>query len=154
MMNFKKGGAYLKSVFITLFICMLIMLLMTFWSAVANIQAFKSSARTVLDAYVTEQSMGIFDEIKNSEDRVVSFSADDYKERLINFCGFAEDSGTLKKLTPNLIYSVSSPTLTVENSKLNIKMECIVTVPLYFCGVEITTAVAPVCINSSLQGIY
>lgn len=154
MINLKKGGSYISGALITLFICALIMLLMVFWSAVANVQAFKNSARNVLDTYVTEQSVNIFDSIRESENGIVSFSADDYTIRLIAFCGLTEDSGTLKKFNPDLIYSVSRPTLTVESQKLNMKMACSVTVPLYFCGIKISDAVAPICINSSFADIF
>lgn len=154
MIKFKEGAAYLKSAFITLFICILIMLIMTFWSAVANIQSFKSSARTVLDAYVSEKSIKIFDEIKDSKDNIISFSADDYNQRLVSFCGFTDSGGHFEKLNPDLIYSVSIPSLTVDNSELNMKMECTVTVPLYFCGVQISNAVAPISINSSFEDIF
>ena len=73
MINLKKGGSYISGALITLFICALIMLLMIFWSAVANVQAFKNSARNVLDTYVTEQSVNIFDSIRESENGIVSF---------------------------------------------------------------------------------
>ena len=152
--DFKKGSGYITSAFITLFVCLLILLLMTFWSAVANVQSFKGSARNVLDTYVGETSVGIFDGLKNSDDRVFSFNSSAYNEKLIEFCGLTEDGGTLKKYNPDLLYTVSVPTLSVDTAELNIKMECTVTVPLYFCGIKISDAVADVSINSFYEDIF
>lgn len=134
-----------------LFVSMILSLLLTFSAAVNAINTNKRNARTVLDSYVTTDSIAIFDALKNSSNNTQTVKSNAFIESLSEYCRLEKKNGTLYYYddSGNEIYKMSEPTLSfIVDDELKVRAVYEITVPLRFGGAVITQATVPIVIEA------
>ena len=136
---------------------MMLAIFITFVSAVNIVRQTKRNARVVLDNYVMQNSIEIYDEIKNGTTDLEELDSDRYTDALASFCTFEKSGIFMYSLDSegNSQYRITKPILsyTTEN-KLMLKVEFNVIIPMDFAGIYITNAVVPVSITSELKSKF
>lgn len=150
-MDDKKGNGYILSCVLMIFICSLVSVLLTYSAVVHTIGTSRKDTRTVLDNYVTADSVAIFDALKNSSDNISTVNADIFNENLSAYCGLEKngnflycysDGGTEK-------YRISEPQLNfVTDEQLKLRVTYEITVPLRLFDTVITEITVPITIDS------
>ena len=138
MLN-KKGEGYIAICILIVILCMLLAIFISFVSAVNIVKQTKRNARVVLDNYVMQNSIEIYDEIKNGSTDLEDLDSFSYADALAEFC-------TFEKTGVYMYY-------TTEN-KLMLKADFKVIIPMDFAGIHIKNAIVPVTITSELKSKY
>lgn len=156
MLN-KKGDGYIPICILIVILCMMLAIFITFVSAVNIVRQTKRNARVVLDNYVMQNSIEIYDEIKNGTTDLEELDNDRYADSLASFCTFEKSGGYMYSLDSegNTQYRITKPNLfyTTEN-KLMLQVNFNVIIPMDFAGIHINDAVVPVSITSEFKSKY
>ena len=156
MLN-KKGDGYIPICILIVILCMMLAIFITFVSAVNVVRQIKRNARVVLDNYVMQNSIEIYDEIKNGTTDLEELDNDRYADALASFCTFEKSGIYMYSLDSegNTQYRLTKPILsyTTEN-KLMLKVDFSIIIPMDFAGIHIKNAVVPVTITSELKSKY
>lgn len=150
----RRGEGYIKVCVIIIILCMLLSVFISFVSAVSIIRQVERNARVVLDSYVTQSSIEIYNSIKNGSD---------YTE-LLNNAGYISEFSSFNSLDfyRNMLYSydedgneqyrLTLPTLSfIRDKQLKIAVNYDITIPLYFAGIRVTEATVPITVVSRLN---
>lgn len=152
-MRNKRGDGYIPACVMVIILCMLISVFVTFVSGVNIVKQTKRNARVVLDSYVMEQSIVIYNSIKNGNDITPSLDADEYVESLCKFCTFVKGTNKLYNYNSDgdVQYYLTVPTVGyVEDNELKVYTSFTIYIPIYFAGIKVDTAVVPVTVTSIL----
>lgn len=156
MLN-KKGDGYIPICVLIVILCMMLAIFITFVSAVNIVRQTKRNSRVVLDNYVMQNSIEIYDEIKNGSTDLEELDSDRYADALASFCTFEKSGGYMYSLDSegNTQYRITKPNLsyTTEN-KLMLQVNFNVIIPMDFAGIHINDAVVPVSITSEFKSKY
>ncbi len=151
-MNNKRGAGYIPACVMIIILTMLLSVFLTFVSAVNIVRQTKRNSRVVLDSYVMEESIAIYNSIKNGNDEAVALDSGSYIKSLCEFCTFAEKSNKLYSYSSDgdMQYYLSKPTIGYTKDKeLKIYASYTVYIPIYFAGIRVDTAVIPVTVKSN-----
>lgn len=156
MLN-KKGEGYIAICILIVILCMLLAIFISFVSAVNIVKQTKRNARVVLDNYVMQNSIEIYDEIKNGSTDIEDLDSFSYADALAEFCTFEKTRVYMYSLDSegNIQYRLTMPILsyTTEN-KLMLKVSFKIIIPMDFAGIHIKNAIVPVTITSELKSKY
>lgn len=150
-MRNKKGEGYVPTCVMIVVICMLLSVFVTFAVAVNTVKTVERNSRVVLDSFVMQNSIEIYDSIKQGNNETNEIEADEYREALSDFCTL-EKTGDLfynYDSDRDLNYCISKPYVgfTTEN-KLQIYASYTVYIPIRFAGIRVSTAVIPITVES------
>lgn len=81
-MKNKKGEGYVSTCVMIVVICMLLSVFVTFAVAVNTVKTVERNSRVVLDSFVMQNSIEIYDSIKQGNNETNEIDADEYREAL------------------------------------------------------------------------
>ena len=153
-MRNKRGEGYIGPCIMVVAICMIIAVLVSLVAAVNVIHITKRNSKIVLDSFVIENSITIYDSLKNGYDYTEYFDAEVYIENLCDFCTFAKGEEFLYAYTEegNLKYKISRPVLSFSSdSQLKLIANYTVYYPIDFNGIVIDIAEIPITVESKFK---
>lgn len=147
----RRGEGYVRVCVVTLILAMLAAVLLQYATCVGAVREVRENARTVLDNYVTGQSVEIYDAVKQGRDDCTYIDNDVYCTALAGFCTLEENGYFLYHYDSdgNADFWMSRPALQFEEEN-RLKLRCTFTVyvPLYFAGRRVGTGTVPIGISS------
>lgn len=150
-MKKKRGEGYISVCVLLIIVCMILSVFITFASAVNIVRQTERNSRVVLDNYVITNAIEIYDNIKRGYDDDVYPSPNSYVTALADFCTFERSGNYLYHIDDegNEDFKISVPQMGCsEKRKLKMYINYTVYIPIYFCGVKVTTAAVPVTVES------
>ncbi len=153
-MRNKRGEGYIMTCVLIIIICMLLSVFVTFFTAVNIVKTVERNSRVVLDSFVMENSIEIYDSIKNGNDETSTLDNSKYVEALSEFCTFVKNGTRYYNYDQegNGQYSISEPQMSFAvDTKLKVKIEYSVYIPIYFAGVQVSTAEVPLKVESDFN---
>ena len=151
MRNNKRGDGYIQACVMILILCMIIGACLTFVSTANTIRIVERNARIVLDSFVMENSILIYDSIKNGNDFTEAVDTAEYHEKLADYNDLTASGNYLYRMNEKADwdYRISKPYLTMtESNTLKIAAHYTITIPLYFAGVKVTSVSVPITVES------
>ena len=136
---------------------MMLAIFITFVSAVNIVRQTKRNSRVVLDNYVMQNSIEIYDEIQNGTTDLAELDSDRYADALASFCTFEKSGVYMYSLDSegNTQYRITKPILSyTTDNKLMLKVDFNVIIPIDFAGIHINDAVVPVSITSEFKSKF
>jgi len=150
-MKNKRGEGYISVCVLLIVICMILSVFITFASAVNVVKMTERNSRVVLDNLVMRGAIDVYDSIKKGNDENAVIDSQEYVDALCEFCTFEKAAHFLyhkdsngkedfRVTYPQVGYSVTK--------KLKIYASYTVYVPVYFCGIQVSTAEIPITVES------
>lgn len=153
-MKNKRGDGYIGTCVMILILCMILSIFIEFVATVNVIRISERNARIVLDSFVMENSIEIYDSIKTGTDftevvdveqyisKYSEYNSLDFNGNMLYCCG---DDG-------EELYRQTIPTVQlIEENRLKIIAEYTITVPLYFAGQHVTEVTVPITVTSKFN---
>ena len=153
-MKNKRGDGYIGTCVMILILCMILSIFIEFVATVNVKRISERNARIVLDSFVMENSIEIYDSIKTGTDftevvdveqyisKYSEYNSLDFNGNMLYCCG---DDG-------EELYRQTIPTVQlIEENRLKIIAEYTITVPLYFAGQQVTEVTVPITATSKFN---
>lgn len=148
-----KGEIYVTVCVFILAIVMVFSVVFTYGSLITEIKIQKTNAEIVFDSFVANNSIIIFNNIKQGKNAVNGVNTDAYISKLKEFCTLEEREGKLYCMDTggSEKYSMNVPAIGyIQEDVLELYAEYTMYLPVKFAGITVTTAQVPVKISSSL----
>ncbi len=148
----RAEGYVLPCVFIIIF-AMLLTMIMTYTATVSKVNIMIENSKVVLDSFVTENSVGIYESIKQGNDYTEVINQEEYRKSLIEFCTFVEKNNSLYSMDANGTenYHITNPVVSFrEENQLELVANYDIIIPISFAGMSFTTVSVPIEISSIL----
>lgn len=148
-----KGEIY---VFVCVFILVLVTVfsvIFTYASVITNVKVQKANTQIVFDSFVANNSIIIFNNIKQGKNATAGIDTAPFYTSLKSFCTLDEYDGELYSMDTDGTekFSMTIPTTGfIEDEKLELYASFTMYVPIRFAGQKVTTATVPVKITSAL----
>lgn len=153
-MRNKRGEGYILTCIIVLVVCMLLSVFITFATTVNMVRMTKRNSQIVLDSFVMENSILIYNSIKNGNDYTNELQTDVYIDNLCSFCTFEENADYLYAYSSDgvLKYKLSRPEIFFSTEgELKIYTQYTVYIPVGFGGATVTMAQVPITVESKFN---
>jgi len=150
-----KGETYVLICVFILIIVMTFSVIFTYSSAITIVKVQKSNAEIVFDSFVANNSILIYNNIKQGKNATSGVNTDNLLTAMKDFCTLDEKSGMYYSIDGNGTeqYRMSKPVLGfVEDEKLELYISFTMYVPIRFAGQTVSTAEVPIKITSELTG--
>ena len=157
MLKNKRGDGYIQACVMILILCMLIAVCLTFASTVHTIRVVQRNARIVLDSFVMENSIIIYDSIKNGHDFTEAVDVSRFQAKLADYNNLTKSGTYYYHYDPDgdLDYRITTPVLSMtQTNSLKIAADYTITIPLYFAGMQISTVSIPITVESQLTSKF
>lgn len=154
MRNNRKGEGYILPCVLILVVCMILSVFVSFALSVNVIRMSKRNTRVVLDSFVMQNSILIYDSIKNGNDFTEYLDEDEYIDALCEFCTLDKRGEYLYAYDNdgNENYRISVPEIGYNyDNTLKIYTSYTIFVPVYFAGVRVETVEVPLTIDSEFS---
>ena len=154
MITNKRGEGYVQVCVLIIVICMILSVFVTFASAVNVVRLVERNSKTVMESFVIENSIEIYNSIKQGNDAVSDIKTNVYVSELTNFCTLEKRGSLLYNYDEdgNTDYYITTPVLTVSNdNKLKLIAQYTLYIPIYFDSVRISTVQVPIKIKVDLD---
>lgn len=154
MIKNKRGDGYIQVCVLIIIICMILSVFVTFAGAVNIVTLMKSNTKTVLETYVTKNSIEIYNSIKQGNNSIDSLDTKEYISDLSSFCTFVKSGSYYyhKDASGRTEYYISTPSVGfTEEGRLKLYVSYTLYVPLYFDNVKIQTAQIPITVKLNLD---
>ncbi len=154
MLKNKSGEGYIQVCVLIIILCMILSVFVTFASAVNVVRLTERNDKTVLETYVTKNSIAIYNSIKQGTNDTDSIDANAYISDLADFCTFVKAGNYYyhKDANGRTEYYISKPTVGfTESGKLRLYVKYTLYVPIYFDNVRISTARIPTTVKLDLD---
>ena len=151
MLKNKRGDGYIQACVMILILCMLIAVCLTFVTTVNTIRVVERNARIVLDSFVMENSIIIYDSIKNGHDFTEAVDVSQFRANLAEYNNLRKTGAYYYHYYPDgdLDYRITAPVLSMtQTNSLKIAANYTITIPIYFAGVKVTQVSIPVTVES------
>lgn len=152
--NPRKGEAQIRTCVLTVILCMLLSVFLTFAYSVNLIRQVERNSRVVLDRYVMTDAIRIYDAIKQGRNTDEELNGERYRTALAEFCTFAKNGNFYYSMDDDgkVRYYISPPTLGyTEQNTLKLVTTYTVYVPVFFAGMQVGTAEVPLTVTSKLN---
>lgn len=157
-MKVKRGEGYISVCVLLIVVCMLLSVFVTFANAINVVKMTERNSRVVLDNFVMQDAIEIFDSIKRGNSKNATIDRNAYTDKLLNFCTFVKNGNYLYAYDSKRqeIFKLSLPTMGYSDASgiLKLYVSYNVYVPLYFCGTKVTTATIPIKVYSKYTDKY
>lgn len=154
MLRNKRGDGYIHVCVLILVICMILSVFVTFAGAVNVVRLMQRNTKTVLESYVTKNSIEIYNSIKQGKNDADSINATEFVSDFTDFCTLVR-SGVLyyhNDANGRAEYYITKPTVGfTESGKLRLYVKYTLYVPIYFDNVRISTARIPITVKLDLE---
>lgn len=157
MLKNKRGDGYIQACVMILILCMLIAVCLTFVTTVNTIRVVERNARIVLDSFVMENSIIIYDSIKNGHDFTEAVDVSRFQAKLADYNNLTKSGAYYYHYDPDgdLDYRITTPVLSMtQTNSLKIAADYTITIPLYFAGMQISTVSIPITVESRLTNKF
>lgn len=148
-----KGEVYpMICVYIIIFVSLLA-LIFTYTSAISKVNIMRENTKVVLDSFVTENSVEIYQSIKQGNDYTEVIKEDDFCTSFIEFCTLEMRGDKLYSINEDGTekYHLTIPTVSFRReNELELTVNYTISVPLSFAGLSFTTASIPIEVTSIL----
>lgn len=154
MIKNKRGDGYIQVCVLIIIICMILSVFVTFAGTVNIVTLMKSNTKTVLETYVTKNSIEIYNSIKQGNNSIDSLDTEEYISDLSSFCTFVKQGSYYyhKDASGRTEYYISTPSVGfTEEGRLKLYVSYTLYVPLYFDNVKIQTAQIPITVKLNLD---
>ena len=154
MIRNKKGEGYIQVCVLVIVLCMVLSVFVTFASAVNVVRLSERNTKTVLETYVTKNSIEIYDSIKQGTNDADTIDTDEYISDLTDFCTFVKTGNYYYHRDANgrTEYYISKPTVGfTESGKLRLYVSYTLYIPIYFDNVRISTVNIPTTVKLDLD---
>lgn len=137
----RKAEGYVTVCIITVCVCMILSVTVSFISAVAAVNASKRQVKQALDGFVTGQSIEIYNGVKSYSELVSSLDSEGFAQALCDYAGLQNNGDTLTGIG----YQMKNMTLEFrENDRLNYIIKYTLKTPVSLGNIKITYAQVPV----------
>lgn len=133
----KRGEGYISVCVITVAVCMLLSVTLSFISAVNAVRVSKRQVRQTLDVYITLQSIEIYNGVKSYSELVNGLDEEAFTEAL---CDYAELQNNGERLTGSGYELKNMRFRFRETDRLNYTVEYTLKTPVSFGNINITYA--------------
>ena len=151
MLKNKRGDGYIQACVMILILCMLIAVCLTFVTTVNTIRVVERNARIVLDSFVMENSIIIYDSIKNGHDFTEAVDVSQFRIKLADYNDLTKSGRYYYHYDTDghLDYHITTPVLSMtQTNSLKIAANYTIAIPIYFAGVKVTQVSIPVTVES------
>lgn len=148
-----KGEIYVMVCVFVLIVVTVFSVIFTYASVVTNVKVQKSNTQIVFDSFVANNSIIIFNNIKQGKNATAGIDTAPFYTALKRFCTLDEHDGKLYSTDTDGSekFSMTVPTIGfIEDEKLELYASFTMYVPIRFVGQTVTTAKVPVKITSVL----
>ena len=150
-MKNKRGEGYVSVCVLLIIVCMILSVFVTFASAVNVVKMTERNSRVVLGNLVMRGAIDTYQSIKKGNDENAIIESQEYIDEFCEFCTFekaahflyhkdANGKDEFRITYPQVGYSVTK--------KLKYYVSYTVYVPVYFCGIQVSTATIPITVES------
>ena len=156
-MKNKHGDGYIMVCVTVVILCMLLSVFVSFASAVNIVRQTERNSRVVLDNFVMQNAIDIYDSIKEGTDTIALIDEDEY---ISQFCSFNSldlrgDNLYCCDEDGNEQYRLTKPVLTfITEEELKLQAEYTVIIPMYFAGLKFSEASVPITVVSRLDNKF
>lgn len=150
----KCGEGYIFPCLMIVVVCMILSVLIFFASSVSMVRITQKNNKIVLDSYVMQNSIQIYNSIKQGNDYTEVLDRESYIAALCDFCSLAKSGSYLYAYNDDgsLKYFLTSPVITFKKANaLKIQLDYTLYVPIWFDGKIARYAVIPVTVHSSFN---
>lgn len=149
----KKGEIYVTVCILILVVMIIFSVITVYSSAITLVKLQKENTEIVFDSFITQNSIIIFNNIKQGKNITDNVNVNNFCESLKEFCTLDEHNGKLYSYDANgdEKYSITIPSVEyIEDGKLELYASYTMFVPIRFAGKTVSTATVPIKISSSL----
>lgn len=155
MKTFKsiKAETYITPCVLIIVIATIFSGILTYASAISKVNIIRENSKIVLDSYITENAVEIYNSIKQGNDFTEALNEDKYRTSLKEFCTLDINGTKMYSYDSegNERYSITAPELFFKTeNELELQVGYTVYVPIRFMGVTVSTANVPVKVTSDL----
>ncbi len=153
-MKNKRGDGYIGTCVMILILCMILSIFIEFVATVNVIRISERNARIVLDSFVMENSIEIYDSIKTGTDFTEVVDVEKYVSKYCEYNSLDFNGNILYCCDDEgeELYWQTIPTVQlIEENRLKIFAEYTITVPLYFAGHQVTEVTVPITVTSKFN---
>lgn len=153
-MQTKRGEGYVSVCVAVVIFCMLLSAMVTFCTTVSLVRVIKRNSQIVLDNYVMQNAIAIYDAVKKGKDTVGTVEADPYIVQLQEYNCLDFDGNLLYCCGADgkQRYRLTKPVLRLTQAgRLKVAAVYTMTVPLYFAGSKVTEVQVPIRIESKFS---
>ena len=150
-MKNKRGEGYVSVCVLLIIVCMILSVFVTFASAVNVVKMTERNSRVVLDNLVMRGAIDTYQSIKKGNDENALIDSQEYIDELCEFCTFEKAAHFLyhKDANGKDEFRITSPQVGYSvTKKLKYYVSYTVYVPVYFCGIQVSTATIPITVES------
>lgn len=147
----RRGSGYVRTCAAIIAVCMLLSAVIMFAGAVNVVNVTRRNAKIVLDSYVMTNSIEVYNSIKQGSDDNDALDAAAFRDSLCDFCTFAESGDYLYNYDTGgaVQYYLSKPEIGfTKDRSLKIYTSFTVYVPVFFAGIQVSTAAIPITVTS------
>lgn len=148
-----KGEIYVMICVFVLIVVTVFSVIFTYASVITNVKVQKANTQIVFDSFVANNSIIIFNNIKQGKNATDGINTTPFYTSLKKFCTLDEKDGKLYSMDTDEAekFSMTVPTIGfIEDEKLELYVSFTMYVPIRFAGQTVTTASVPVKITSAL----
>ena len=156
-MKNKRGDGYIMICVTVVILCMLLSVFVSFASAVNIVKQTERNSRVVLDSFVMQNAIDIYDSIKKGKDTITAIDADEYISEFSSFNSLDLRGSVLYCCDKdgNELYRLTKPVLTfITEGELKLQADYTVIIPLYFAGIKVSEAQVPMTVVSRLDNKF
>lgn len=148
-----KGEAYpIICVYILIFVALLTFII-TYTSAISKVTIMRENTKVVLDSFVAENSVEIYQSIKQGNDYTEAINEGDFRTALVRFCTLEKQGDKLYSISEDGTekFNLTNPLISFrKENELELVVNYTISVPLRFAGISFTTASIPIEVTSIL----
>ena len=139
--NNKKAEGYISVCIITVAVCMLLSLVLSFISAATAVKASKRQVRAALDGFVTGQSIEIYNGVKSYLELVNGLDSEGFTQALCDYAGLQNNGDT----QTGAGYEIKNMTFEFrETDRLSYIVKYTLKTPVSLGNINITYAEVPI----------
>ena len=148
-----RGEIYVMACVFVLIVMTVFSVIFTYASVITTVKIQKTNTQIVFDSFVANNSIIIFNNIKQGKNATDGINTAPFYTSLKQFCTLDERNGKLYSMDTDETekFSLTIPDIGfIEDEKLELYVSFIMYVPIRFAGQTVTTAEVPVRITSAL----
>ena len=149
----KRGEGYVPICVVILIIVMSFSVILVYSSAITHVRVQKTNTETVFDSFVAQNSILIYNNIKQGKNALDHLNTAPFYTMLKDFCTLAEKDGMYYNYDADGTeqFHMTKPKMEfISDGKLELYVTFTMYVPIRFAGKTVSTAEIPMKVNSVL----
>lgn len=152
ILNSKKASGYIDAAIYTVVISMILSVILLYASIITIVQTTKNDTRRVLDSFIMQNSIEIYDSIKNGNDFTEEIDEDSFTSSIIYSLSLDKSENAIYAYDSSgtVTYIMTNPNVTyTTDNTLKLKAEYTLKIPVQFAGIKLFDLVIPQGVKSS-----